>query len=669
MFATYSNNTQISTFGIVLRSAIAEITFVECFLKGRNNMHMLGQGTSRAAKNPAFYSSKYFGLAPVSAITSAVYTAVLDHNNGNRALETIVSMCPKMNMDLKLVLSSLIKFNSSTASAEEFINLYFKFQTSDKIHCYADLMNVLPEFSICENEITFSDWLNNVVLWKNKRTVRSSPIQVAFAMLILKYNNSEPAAVNALRSKMAELKVEYVFNRPALLKSSHQKDAQLIKIIVADDSDNAYNRALEKAKIIRAGLNFASGRAQEDELVRLVHGLTYFSKSKSPSRCIHNCLLYGFFYVRNEEWVRNHQNSLYQMFKKNHEKMQQILDAVSLWKPDVFSFEKLLLYMNKNQIAFLRTGDTDDVKILYDMEIAKWDGYINSVAFPNIKSKYEYILQRCISKKRDTSALFNEKPTSEALFSAISAPVTSPSKENILQETEICNSSLYSDQRDLPDDYEIYFSEADCVQRDTNYEVDNTEYSMANNSFENIENNIFVEAAPCNMVLSNESCEHGGSSENKSANEKLNSDILLMVDDLAEKLSQVATKIESLFSLVDNILLRISVKNKTQVLIDANIVPDIGDIETFRHSENVAQGFSDQRAFLDQLSRRFESNEFTINSIRQKLYNSKCRPSKIQVLRLLEEMVISGVITVSGTARRKKYRCTANRINNSNNID
>ncbi|KAI5148007.1 hypothetical protein ENBRE01_0067 [Enteropsectra breve] len=115
-------------------------------------------------------------------------------------------------------------------------------------------------------------------------------------------------------------------------------------------------------------------------------------------------------------------------------------------------------YMNKNQIAFLRTGDTDDVKILYDMEIAKWDGYINNVAFPNIKSKYEYIHQRCISKKRDTSALFNEKPKSEVMFSAISSPVTSPSKENILQETEICNSALYSDQRDLPDDYKIYFS-------------------------------------------------------------------------------------------------------------------------------------------------------------------------------------------------------------------
>ncbi|KAI5152396.1 hypothetical protein ENBRE01_2797 [Enteropsectra breve] len=88
---------------------------------------------------------------------------------------------------------------------------------------------------------------------------------------------------------MAELKVEYLFDRPALLKSSHHKDAQLIKIIVADDSDIAYNRPLENAKNIRAGLNFAGGRPQEDVLVCLVHGLTYFLKSKSPSRCIHNC--------------------------------------------------------------------------------------------------------------------------------------------------------------------------------------------------------------------------------------------------------------------------------------------------------------------------------------------------------------------------------------------
>ncbi|KAI4292260.1 hypothetical protein PAPHI01_1534 [Pancytospora philotis] len=108
-------------FGEILHSSAAEITYVERFIMGGMNMHMLGTPVKHASDHASFYSSCEFSIPHTAEIVEQVRRMVV---SSTAVLNKLVGAISTGQQRTKLALSKLVKMRREDG-AKIFIDLHY----------------------------------------------------------------------------------------------------------------------------------------------------------------------------------------------------------------------------------------------------------------------------------------------------------------------------------------------------------------------------------------------------------------------------------------------------------------------------------------------------------------------------------------------------------------
>ena len=158
--------------------------------------------------------------------------------------------------------------------------------------------------------------------------IRSTSLHVALNILKAKYSKSLTVAIESVNLKMMAVKKEYVFNNIPTPGDKQIENLELLKILFTDIGNNSeYEKVLKAAKNLRLKYLSRSRFITDDEIICLIHGFYYFSRQPSYHVLVHNIILYGFFLVRNDGWMKNKRNQLFEPFKtQSFSKLKSLLN-------------------------------------------------------------------------------------------------------------------------------------------------------------------------------------------------------------------------------------------------------------------------------------------------------------------------------------------------------
>ncbi|KAI4291855.1 hypothetical protein PAPHI01_1129 [Pancytospora philotis] len=127
-----------------------------------------------------------------------------------------------------------------------------------------------------------------------------------------------------------------------------------------------YKMALQAVKDLRHRYQPETGRATSAELPRLIHGLSLFSSWKTSHTQLHNSILHGFFFVRNEDWLKN-RRFMFDQCCRNKGVMRQHLEDARKFSPLATTLEDITGPLRRLGPA-LDDDAMAKIKKLYDLE-------------------------------------------------------------------------------------------------------------------------------------------------------------------------------------------------------------------------------------------------------------------------------------------------------------
>ncbi|KAI4293358.1 hypothetical protein PAPHI01_2632 [Pancytospora philotis] len=337
------------TFDDVLQSCTAEIVYVERFIKGGQNVHMLSTPARHAAADPGRYSSAGF------AVPRAVLTKPID------AMQT--KQCAT-----KQVLRELLAMTASKEPVKQFIELYYAQASGGAMRSCQELTARRAEFTVGTKPVAFTDWLRKL-LTRPTKTARSRPVHAAYALLVVMHGGSRDYVSAALLKQMQELGADLVF--------APNKRAPVTKLIRLELAAAGHHRGwhvelLSELKGLRGTSGYAwseaiyKGWTKCEELARIAHGLVLFANHPNCYDRLHDCLSYGFFFIRSHTWMKN-RRYVFETVVKNIAELREVLALARSYSPLNTSVEHLIERMHEHDI----TPDEDaiaKIRELYEIE-------------------------------------------------------------------------------------------------------------------------------------------------------------------------------------------------------------------------------------------------------------------------------------------------------------
>ncbi|KAI5182931.1 hypothetical protein PAEPH01_2917, partial [Pancytospora epiphaga] len=137
-----------------------------------------------------------------------------------------------------------------------------------------------------------------------------------------------------------------------------------------------YKEAFEAANRLRQKYKPCDGRPGRDEVVRLLHGFYNFSQvSLNFHRRLHNCILYGFFFVRSESWMKGRRFN-FEACLTEPGRLDYVLTAACRWSPYFFTFDNLMEFMRRFYMTVFTEEDKAIMLRLYNIELKRWLTYL-----------------------------------------------------------------------------------------------------------------------------------------------------------------------------------------------------------------------------------------------------------------------------------------------------
>ncbi|KAI4291859.1 hypothetical protein PAPHI01_1133 [Pancytospora philotis] len=137
-----------------------------------------------------------------------------------------------------------------------------------------------------------------------------------------------------------------------------------------------YEKALEILDNLRWPRRTKKGRATPSEITRLIHGFILFRRTWKSNEALHNSLLYAFFFVRNQDWLKN-RRFLFAQCCKSPEVMAQCLRAVRTYSPLSTPFSFIMRQLQNMKVDQDKQV-VDAAREVYDIEKARLEKLLAS---------------------------------------------------------------------------------------------------------------------------------------------------------------------------------------------------------------------------------------------------------------------------------------------------
>lgn len=223
----------------------------------------------------------------------------------------------------------------------------------------------LKEEATGDVSIKIRTFLKKTFVPKDGQKSTVSKVIFSLCMFIFEHSDNDEL-INNMTDHMHRVGIVSVFSTKPKRKS------EKIKLVFQTNDDVEEITQLERIDerkdlldsfIEDCGVNNISKSNEcsfdENELVRLFHGLFKYSESGKRLKSILYDFTYGFYPVRNDVWIKNKIQKLFPILlflgdseDQKGEKFCLFIQKVRNWSPEKFSRENRLEYLNRNGISF-----------------------------------------------------------------------------------------------------------------------------------------------------------------------------------------------------------------------------------------------------------------------------------------------------------------------------
>ncbi|KAI4292758.1 hypothetical protein PAPHI01_2032 [Pancytospora philotis] len=303
------------TFGDVFRACLAEVVFVERFLKGGINMHMIGTRALWPCADSALYGHGAFAVPAIAEVVERVHLAVAD--KAQSVLCKLFDASKMLRPKLRTGLHMLLDMEYAGDVVDRFIDLYYAHGSEYTATGYAAFAaQVLLQREVAD-KAHFETCIDRASMI-NAGAVRSDIMHAGFAILCTKHEGSAATAVDALRRRIEARQIGAMYALPGSTDST--------KRVALDHSmpfESAYVKALIAAQKLRAvhpAKRCSSEYVEEGAVpatdAKLMHGLCTIARPGDFAHGpLHDGLSYGFFYTRNLNWTKNRRYAFARTFR------------------------------------------------------------------------------------------------------------------------------------------------------------------------------------------------------------------------------------------------------------------------------------------------------------------------------------------------------------------
>jgi hypothetical protein len=286
--------------------------------------------------------------------------------------------------------------------------------------------------------INFSTWIKKSFLTCKKNTVKT----IYFKMLMHLMNINEDKLISSLKEYFLEKKLVSVviYNNKTKRQVAYKVDF--------DNNTSEQNTLKEHLNSIDLGNNISKAAPDNNELIRYCNAMLKYANSNTRFQDIIGDLSYGFFLIRNNDWVKNR----FQFLKKliaTKEIFNNTMSQVKNWNPDSFTRDQRFLFL-KNFNITLSDADLEKYFQLTDIYIKNWKScsFSDDIKLQSNSELFNIIIKG--STKYSASELANLKrweQNEDVKF--LSNLNSNDTNKNVAQEDKSLSKSVTNDSNEL----------------------------------------------------------------------------------------------------------------------------------------------------------------------------------------------------------------------------
>ena len=298
-------------------------------------------------------------------------SSMINNIEKKNLLLNLIKYSPKINHLMKYNLNRLIDICFDNPDSDTIIKTMFDVYvisiTKDLDNSFEYLQKEpLPE----KSAIQINDFLKKFTT-KNK-TQKVSVQKILYWMLSTNNNYCDDVIVEWM-------------NRNSIISAlSGTKSFELVPIEHQTRNKNEQKKAVLMKKLLE-GLNLSVAvtknlRVTDEEVIRIVHGMFMYSESDTRISDVHTNLIFNFFLVRDQSWVKNRLNLLTR-FVRNKENFFNFMERVKNWTPNP---NNQRIFQNLTNLKIVLNNEKKNIyREIYDLDLEKWTTFSNSLKLQN----------------------------------------------------------------------------------------------------------------------------------------------------------------------------------------------------------------------------------------------------------------------------------------------
>lgn len=382
---------------IIAKAILSEVVLKQLYLTGMNQSNMLPEDINILISDQFKYFNKGIGTIVNLDNKIEIILNSLDLRIITKLIKNQIVFAPRLSSIKKDLIIKVILY-SVFEHEYDFNNLFdiFVQEITQDITKNIDVLKV-PMQSVeldTENKKVHLTKLLKLIFIKNEKKCKSSLVQVLFSNYIKQYDFSEEIGISNL--------ITFIRNNAikVLLKKSRSKEIKAVEFTFEPTDKKDINRIKKELLVnFNNNINFenTSRRVDDDEIIRYIHALVKYNNSNNKINDILFDFSYGFYPVRNYNWIKNRVHYLSKVMKTK-EIFNTTITEVKNWLPTTFSLADRKTYFSINNIE-LSDEKIEIYNNLLEIDTNEWmkDEFMNQIKNINNYEIFKLAVQNSFS--------------------------------------------------------------------------------------------------------------------------------------------------------------------------------------------------------------------------------------------------------------------------------
>lgn len=371
-FISKETRDSVLTFGDLIKAAIVESITNTLYIKGEKSISVLSSRVNRRVPEILRPTQDYIKIFNLKHAAESIYL-LLETNDKIKILKSLVTYNKEfsdLNKDLFKSIFGIYYSLPKEEYVEEFMNFYICEHSQNKLN-YSVLID--QSNSVLSKSRTFDNWFSQNISVANTN-MKSSLSRFLYEIIIQTLNITSDEFKSSMKNFMIQKKIH------TMIKSIKGGSFESFKLCINPivDRHTVLNEDLSKYH----STSFNTTDTSYDELVRFFSARYIYKSDRAREISILNDPSYGFFLIRNRDWIKNRKRSMNQILTNEDVFIKFVKDVVK-WTPFDYSIQERICDLRRADVIF-----TFEQLLLFkeylDISVEKWIALRNDFDFSQL---------------------------------------------------------------------------------------------------------------------------------------------------------------------------------------------------------------------------------------------------------------------------------------------